>query len=116
MLDVLNQDYIMAAKAKGLSRFQIIKKHVIRNAILPIITLIGPQLARMFGGVFVVETIFSIPGLGAYFVESVANRDYTIIMGQTIFLSTLYILSTMIVDILYCVVDPRIKLDRAGER
>lgn len=115
-LDVLNQDYIMAAKAKGLSRFQIIKKHVIRNAILPIITLIGPQLARMFGGVFVVETIFSIPGLGAYFVESVANRDYTMIMGQTIFLSTLYILSTMIVDILYCVVDPRIKLDRAGER
>ena len=115
-LDVLNQDYIMAAKAKGLSRFQIIRKHVIRNAILPIITLIGPQLARMFGGVFVVETIFSIPGLGAYFVESVANRDYTMIMGQTIFLSTLYILSTMIVDILYCVVDPRIKLDRAGER
>lgn len=115
-LDVLNQDYIMAAKAKGLSRLQIIKKHVIRNAILPIITLIGPQLARMFGGVFVVETIFSIPGLGAYFVESVANRDYTMIMGQTIFLSTLYILSTMIVDILYCVVDPRIKLDRAGER
>lgn len=115
-LDVLNQDYIMAAKAKGLSRFQIIKKHVIRNAILPIITLIGPQLARMFGGVFVVETIFSIPGLGAYFVESVANRDYTMIMGQTIFLSTLYILSTMIVDILYCVVDPRIKLDRAGEK
>ena len=115
-LDVLNQDYIMAAKAKGLSRLQIIKKHVIRNAILPIITLIGPQLARMFGGVFVVETIFSIPGLGAYFVESVANRDYTMIMGQTIFLSTLYILSTIIVDILYCVVDPRIKLDRAGER
>ncbi|OWZ83693.1 ABC transporter permease [Natranaerobius trueperi] len=109
-LDVLHQDYILTAQAKGASRFRIIRKHVIRNAILPIVTLLGPQLAMIFGGSFVIERIFSIPGLGAYFVTSVIDRDYTMVMGQTIFIASLYIFSLVIVDILYAIIDPRIQV------
>lgn len=108
-LEVMGQDYILASKAKGMSQFQIIKSHVIRNAVIPIITLIGPQIALMFGGAFVIERIFAIPGIGFYFVSSVTDRDYTMIMGQTIYMSTLYILAILLVDILYGLVDPRIR-------
>lgn len=113
-LDVLSQDYILTAKAKGMSKFRLIRKHVLKNAILPIVTLLGPQIALMFGGAFVVERIFSIPGLGAYFVSSVTDRDYTMVMGQTIFIAALYILSVLVVDILYGFIDPRIRKAQTG--
>ena len=115
-LDVLNQDYIITAKAKGMSKFRLIRKHVLKNSILPIITLLGPQIALMFGGAFVIERIFAIPGLGSYFVSSVTDRDYTMVMGQTIFIAALYILSVLIVDILYGFIDPRIRVSQRGGR
>lgn len=115
-LDVLNQDYIITAKSKGMSKFRLIRKHVLKNSILPIITLLGPQIALMFGGAFVIERIFAIPGLGSYFVSSVTDRDYTMVMGQTIFIAVLYILSVLIVDILYGFIDPRIRISQRGGR
>ncbi len=111
-LDILNQDYLLTAQAKGLSDFRIIKNHVLRNAIIPIITLIGPQVALIFTGSFVIEKIFAIPGLGSYFVKAVNSRDYTMIIGQTIFVSGLYIFSLFVVDILYGLADPRIRAQR----
>lgn len=115
-LDVLNQDYIITAKSKGMSKFRLIRKHVLKNSILPIITLLGPQIALMFGGAFVIERIFAIPGLGSYFVSSVTDRDYTMVMGQTIFIAALYIMSVLIVDILYGFIDPRIRVSQRGGR
>ena len=115
-LDLLNQDYIITAKSKGMSKFRLIRKHVLKNSILPIITLLGPQIALMFGGAFVIERIFAIPGLGSYFVSSVTDRDYTMVMGQTIFIAALYILSVLIVDILYGFIDPRIRISQRGGR
>lgn len=115
-LDVINQDYILTAKAKGASNFRIIRKHVLRNSMLPIVTLLVPQIAMMFGGAFVVEKIFSIPGLGFYFVSSATDRDYTMVMGQTIFMSMLYIFSILVVDILYGFIDPRIRIAKYSER
>ncbi|KYH35558.1 oligopeptide transport system permease protein OppB [Clostridium tepidiprofundi DSM 19306] len=109
-LDVIGQDYILTAKAKGVSKLSLVWKHVIRNAILPVITLLGPQIAMIFIGSFVIESIFSIPGLGQYFVSSVSDRDYTMIMGQTVFMSSLFIVSLVVVDVLYGLVDPRIRL------
>ncbi|AWZ49158.1 ABC transporter permease [Hathewaya limosa] len=109
-LDVLGQDYIITAEAKGVSKPALVFKHVLRNAILPVITILGPQIAMIFVGSFVIESIFGIPGLGQYFVASVQNRDFTMVMGQTIFIASLYIVSLFVVDILYGIVDPRIKL------
>lgn len=109
LLDVLGQDYIRTAKAKGLSQLSSLFKHALRNAILPIITYIGPLTAYTLTGSFIVEKIFTIPGLGGEFIGSIANRDYTVIMGTTIFLATLMVVMNMIVDILYKFIDPRIK-------
>jgi len=110
MLDVIGQDYILTAKAKGVSQSVMLFKHALRNAILPIITYLGPMLAYMLTGSFVVERILSVPGLGNEFISSILNRDYTMIMGTTIFLAALLILLNAVVDILYTFVDPRIKL------
>ena len=110
LLDVMGQDYIRTAKAKGLSNFQILFKHALRNAILPVITYVGPMLANLMTGSFVVEKIFTIPGLGGEFVSAISKRDYTMIMGTTIVLATLIITANVIVDILYKIIDPRIKL------
>lgn len=109
VLDVLNNDYILLAKAKGLSMGEIIRKHVLRNSIIPIITIVAPQIAGIVTGSFVIERIFSIPGLGKYYVDSVNNRDYPMIMVTTIFFSAVFILSIVAMDILYAVVDPRIR-------
>ena len=109
-LDVIGQDYILTAKAKGVSKLSLVWKHVIRNAILPAITILGPQIAGIFTGAFVVENIFSIPGLGQYFVSAVSDRDYNMVMGQAIFVSALYIISLFFVDIVYGLVDPRIRV------
>ncbi|HUM82754.1 MAG TPA: ABC transporter permease [Lachnospiraceae bacterium] len=110
MLDVLGQDYMRTAKAKGLSQNKILYKHALRNAILPIVTYLGPLVAYTLVGSFVVEKIFTIPGLGGEFVSSVINQDYTVIMGTTIFLAALVIFMNVVVDIAYTIIDPRIKL------
>lgn len=110
MLDVLGQDYMRTAKAKGLSQFVSLFKHALRNAILPVVTYVGPLTAYTISGSFIVEKIFTIPGLGGEFIGSITARDYTIIMGTTIFLATLMVIINLIVDILYTVIDPRIKL------
>ncbi|MDP4088105.1 MAG: ABC transporter permease [Bacillota bacterium] len=111
VLDVISQDYILTAKAKGLSSRAIALKHILRNAILPIVTILGPQIAVIITGTVVIERIFSIPGIGNALVDAIFAKDYNIIMGLTLFFSALYILSVLIVDILYCVIDPRIKLE-----
>jgi oligopeptide transport system permease protein len=110
ILDVTNQDYIFTAKAKGLSPRQIIFKHTLRNAILPVVTVLGPMAAAILTGTFVVENIFAIPGLGKFFVISVQNQDYTMITGTTIFYGGFLVIATMIVDIVYGLVDPRIRI------
>lgn len=115
MLDVLNQDYIKTAKAKGLPRKTIIWRHAIRNAILPVVTILGPLVASITTGTFVVENIFGIPGLGKHFVNSVNQNDYTLIMGLTLFYAILLIGMNFIVDIAYGFVDPRIRLVREKE-
>jgi oligopeptide transport system permease protein len=110
MLDVLGQDYMRTAKAKGLSQTVSLFKHALRNAILPVVTYVGPMLAYTISGSFIVEKIFTIPGLGGEFIGSITARDYTIIMGTTIFLATLMVIVNVLVDIVYTLVDPRIKL------
>lgn len=111
MLDVLGQDYIKTAKAKGLGQSAIILKHALRNAIMPVVTILGPTIAGLLTGGFVVESVFSIPGLGRYFVQSVQNLDYTMIAGSTIFYGAFLIIMNLVVDIAYCFIDPRVKLE-----
>lgn len=110
MLDVLGQDYIRTAKAKGLSQPATVFRHALRNALMPVITYLGPLLAAILTGTFVIEKIFAIPGLGKYFVESIVNRDYPMIMGTTIFYSAILVVMMLLVDLAYTLVDPRIKL------
>lgn len=110
MLEVLGQDYMRTARAKGLSQFTMLFKHALRNAILPVVTYLGPLLAYTLTGSFIVEKIFTIPGLGSDFISSITNRDYTLIMGTTIFLASLIIVMNLLVDIAYKLIDPRIKL------
>jgi oligopeptide transport system permease protein len=110
MVEVLQQDYILTAKSKGLSSFRVMWKHVLRNALLPVVTYLGPLAASILTGSFVVEKIFGIPGLGQWFVLSVTNRDYMLIMAITIFYSFILMFSVFIVDILYSFIDPRIKV------
>jgi oligopeptide transport system permease protein len=112
MIEVLQQDYIRTAKAKGLAKSSVIIRHALRNALLPVITYMGPLFANILSGSFVVEKIFGIPGLGQWFVISIQNRDYTVIMGTTVFYSILLLLSVFLVDIAYGFVDPRIKVNQ----
>ncbi len=111
MLDALSQDYIRTARAKGVSKFKMIFKHALRNSLIPVITYAGPQIAYIITGSMVVETVFTVGGIGTKFVSGINNRDYTLIMATTIFLATLMVIATMICDILYKFVDPRIKYE-----
>lgn len=111
MLDVLGQDYIRTARAKGVSKVKIIFIHALRNALIPVITYVGPMTASILTGSLVVENIFTIGGLGSQFVESITNRDYTMIMGVTIFLAIIMVLMNLLSDLLYKAVDPRITLE-----
>lgn len=115
MVEVMQQDYILTAKSKGLNAFQIVLRHVTRNALLPVVTYLGPLSAAVLTGSFAIEKIFGIPGLGQWFVTSITNRDYTVIMGTTIFYSAILMLCVFIVDILYCFIDPRIQLKKNGQ-
>ena len=110
MLDVMGQDYMRTAKAKGLSQKVSIFKHALRNAILPVVTYLGPMMANTIVGSFIVEKIFTIPGLGSEFVGSITGRDYPLIMGTTIFLASLMVVMNVLVDIAYKIIDPRINL------
>ncbi len=111
MLDALSQDYIRTAKAKGVSKYKVIFKHALRNSLLPIITYAGPEIAYIITGSMVVETVFTVGGIGSKFVSAITNRDYTMIMATTIFLATLMVVANVICDLLYKVVDPRIKYE-----
>ncbi len=115
MIEILNQDFIKTAKSKGLSTFVTTFKHAIRNALLPVITYLGPLIATILTGTFVVERIFGIPGLGREFVLSITNRDYTVIMGTTVFYSIFLVVCVLLVDIAYTLIDPRIKLTDTGK-
>ena len=115
MLDALNSDYIKTAKAKGLSERRIIWKHAVRNAIMPVITVLGPITASILTGAFVVEQVFSIPGMGKFFVTSIQELDYMMIAGTTIFYGAFLIIMTLLVDIAYGIVDPRVKLANGKE-
>ena len=111
MLDVLGQDYIKTARAKGLSQGAIIWRHALRNAIMPVVTVLGPITAGVLTGAFVVENIFAVPGLGKYFVQSIQVLDYTMISGTTIFYGAFLILANLVVDLVYGIIDPRVKLE-----
>ena len=111
MLDVLSQDYIRTAKAKGLSKFAVTWKHTIRNAILPIVTILGVSIAGILVGSYVVEGIFAVPGIGKYFVQSITQQDYTLIMGTTIFYAVILVVMMYLIDLAYGLVDPRIRIE-----
>ncbi|MDR1218992.1 MAG: ABC transporter permease [Treponema sp.] len=116
MLDVLNKEYIKTARAYGSSTGKLIFKYALRNALIPVVTYLGPVTAGVLTGGFVVETVFNIPGLGRYFIQSISNRDYPIIMGTTIFFAALVIIMSFLVDVLYKIIDPRIELANENER
>lgn len=109
MLDTLDQDYILTARAKGLSERKIISKHVLKNSIIPVVTIFASSVVGIFTGAFIIERMFSIPGIGFYFIDSVNNNDYTMILGTTIFYAALFIVMQLLVDIVYVIIDPRIK-------
>ena len=111
ILDVLGQDYMTTARAKGLSQFKRLFKHALRNAVLPVVTYLGPAIAGTLCGSLVVEKILTIPGLGGLFVSCITNRDYPLVMGTTVFFATLIIIMNVLVDIAYKIIDPRIKLN-----
>lgn len=114
MVDVLGSDYIELARSKGASEGQIVKKHALRNSMIPIITIIGPMTVDLMVGSLVVENIFSIPGIGEQFVKSIVTNDYPVIMGLTILYSVMLVVVILVVDILYGIIDPRIRLDEGA--
>ena len=110
MLEVVSQDYIKTAKSKGISKLRITLKHQIRNAIMPVVTMMGPLVAAVLTGTFVIESMYVVPGMGKYYVESISTYDYTIVLGITVFYGAFLVICNTIVDILYGFIDPRIKL------
>lgn len=111
MLEVMRSDYIRTARAKGISEKMVILRHALRNAILPVVTYLGPLVASMLTGSFVVERLFSIPGIGREYVDGISSRDYSVILGMTAFFGIFVIVANLIVDVLYGVIDPRVKLN-----
>lgn len=112
-LSVISEDYIVTAKAKGCKKSRVVRKHILRNSMIPIVTMTGPALAGIFAGSFILEKMFSIPGLGAYYVKSVSDNDYTMILGLTIFFAMLYVGALIVVDIVYGLIDPRIRVAKS---
>ncbi|MFQ3567456.1 MAG: ABC transporter permease [Aggregatilineales bacterium] len=111
LLQVLNEDYIRTARAKGLSERMVVLRHAVKNGMIPVVTVLGPLFAILVTGTFVVETVFGIPGLGRYFVNSITGRDYPVIMGTVLLFATFLVLANMVVDLIYAWIDPRIRLD-----
>jgi oligopeptide transport system permease protein len=112
MLEVINQDYVTLAKSKGLSRLSVVIKHIMRNSMIPLITIIVPLTVGLITGTLIVEQVFAIPGIGEEFVRSIQTNDYTMIMATTIFFAVLFVIAYLIQDILYAVVDPRIRVGK----
>ena len=115
MLDVLDQDYIVTARAKGLSQMKVLMRHAVRNSILPVVTILGPIVVNLMTGSLAVENIFSIPGIGSLFVDCIKANDYPVIMGITIFYAAFYMLIVLLVDLAYSLIDPRIRLSKGKE-
>ena len=115
MIEVMGQDYIRFAVAKGVKPSNIVWKHALRNAVLPVVTVMGPTIAAVLTGSFVIENMFTIPGLGKYYIDSINERDYTMVLGVTIFYAAFLILMMIITDIVYVLVDPKIKLGKGAE-
>ena len=113
---VSGEDYIITAKAKGCKSGRVVRKHVLRNSMIPIITMTGPAIAGIFAGSFVLEKMFAIPGLGAYYVKSVSDKDYTMILGLTIFFAVVFVIALIFVDIVYGLVDPRIRITKTSNK
>lgn len=111
LLEVMSEDYIRTARAKGLTEYKVVVVHALRNSLIPVVTVLGPTIAGLLTGSFVVEKIFALNGMGRHFVDSIGNRDYTTILGITIFYATFLVSMTFIVDIFYSIIDPRIKYD-----
>ena len=111
MLEILQQDYLRTAKAKGIGRFLVINKHALRNALVPIVTVIGMEVPTLFGGAVIIEQVFSWPGLGLMTMSAIMNRDYPVIMGVCLLSAVVVLLANLITDILYALVDPTIQLD-----
>lgn len=109
MLDVLGQDYVLTAQAKGLSESQVILRHVLRNSLLPSVTILAGRIVGIFTGAFLVERMFSIPGIGFYYISSINNNDYSMTLGTTVFYAALFVVMQLIVDLLYVLIDPRIR-------
>ena len=112
MLEVVGTDYIRTAKAKGLPTTQIFSRHQLRNAILPVVTVLGPAIAGITTGGFVVEIVFAIPGLGRYFVQAIQQLDYTVIMGTTVFYGAFLVFMVILVDLIYGFIDPRVRVEK----
>jgi len=111
MLEIISSDFVRTAKAKGVPPARIFAKHQLRNAILPVITVLGPSIAAITTGGFVVELVFAIPGLGRYFVQAVQQLDYTVIMGTTVFYGAFLVFMVIVVDVLYGFIDPRVRME-----
>ena len=112
MLEVIRSDYITTARSKGVPEFQVVGKYALKNSILPVVTYVGPMVAALLTGTFIIEKLFSIPGLGRYFVSAISDRDYSVTLGLTIFVGTMIVICNLIVDILYAVIDPRVKITK----
>ena len=110
MLDVLDQDYILTARSKGLSEGQIVRRHVLRNSLLPAVTILSGRSVGIFTGAFIMEKMFTIPGIGFYYISSINNNDYTMTMGTTVFYAALFVVMQLVVDFVYMLVDPRIRI------
>ena len=112
MLETMRQDYILTERAKGVPEFAVIGKYAMKNSLLPIITYVGPMVAALLTGTFIIEKMFSVPGLGRYFVTAISDRDYSVTLGLTLFVGALIIVVNIIVDIMYALIDPRVKIDK----
>ena len=112
MLDVIGQDYVKTAKSKGISNLAIVWKHEVRNAMMPVVTVLGRMIGGVVTGSYIIESQFAIPGLGKYLVNSITARDYTMTMGLTVFYSIFIVLSMLLVDLTYCIIDPRVRITK----
>ena len=112
MLETMRQDYIRTERAKGVPEFAVIAKYAMKNSLLPIVTYVGPMVAALLTGTFIIEKMFSVPGLGRYFVSAISDRDYSVTLGLTLFVGGLIIIVNIIVDIMYAIIDPRVKIDK----
>ena len=112
MLDTIRQDYIRTERSKGVPEFQVIGKYALKNSVLPVVTYVGPMVAALLTGTFIIEKLFSVPGLGRYFISAINDRDYSVTLGLTVFVGAMIIVCNLVVDILYAVIDPRVKITK----